>query len=76
MNLIDVHGDKIKNVGPGFNASQRDGHRARWIGQLPEDPKGANVIDVFVRYKHGIGDGDYWSGLKVRCAPFPARSFF
>lgn len=66
ISLERVHGDDFEDIGEGFSARPRAGHPARWIAKLPDDPRGANRIDIFLRYKHRFGDASFSAGLKVR----------
>lgn len=62
---LSVHGGDITAAGGRFEARRRPGHPNCWIASLPDDLGQANRLDIFVRYRHGIGDADYWAGLRV-----------
>jgi hypothetical protein len=46
-----------------FRAKPASPSRRRWLTHLPADLGSANVLDVFVDYRHNRGDADFWVGL-------------
>jgi hypothetical protein len=55
-----------------FRAKPASPSRRRWLTHLPADLGNANVLDVFVYYRHNRGDADFWVGLETGEAVDPS----
>jgi hypothetical protein len=61
--LIRVEGDEFDYVGRSRRADPSDSTGRHWHARLPRHLRGANVLDVSVRYPHG-GGSDNWAGIR------------
>jgi hypothetical protein len=60
--LLKVQNEKIETLSL-FRAKPASPSRRRWLTRLPADLGSANVLEVFVYYKHHRGDADFWVGM-------------
>jgi hypothetical protein len=60
--LLNVENGKEEEL-RFFRAKPASPSRRRWLTHLPADLGNANVLDVFVDYRHNRGDADFWVGL-------------
>lgn len=63
--LLRVEGDDIERLGR-IDVKRAFSHGARWRAEMPPDLRGANRIDVFVRYVDDIGDANFWVKVAER----------
>jgi hypothetical protein len=63
--LVEADGDDYR-FGPPLEGVRRvpDNPRA-WFARIPADASGWNRISVFVRYRDGRGDSNWWAGIRL-----------
>ena len=63
--LLRVEGDDIDQL-RRIDVHRASSHGARWRAEMPLHLRGANRIDVFVRYRDDIGDANFWVKIAER----------
>ena len=63
--LLRVKGDEIEDLGR-IDVERAYSHVARWRADIPRRLRGANRIDLFIRYANGIGDANFWVKIAER----------
>ena len=73
LTLLQVEDGKPEKELRYFRAKPASPSRRRWITHLPGDLGSANVLDVFVDYRHNRGDANFWVGLETGESISPRR---
>jgi hypothetical protein len=60
--LVRRDGQEFDFVGPQLHAQPLNDRRRVWRLRLPQDLRGAQILDVSVEYPKG--DADFWAGIR------------